>query len=387
MDYFSDGDIEGDGVQDTPDSYNNIGDNVTTSTSGYWGYNNYKFLFVRNNDADQSVTVWRIANDGTSGAGQLDTANTLIVEAEDRLDDAKKTSSSTYTFKLNWAAPNEEAEISSFKIGNFNGTIVNSTSEARTITVEVPYGTDVTGLVADFTASAGSTLWLGNPENGVAFESGVTSVNYTNPVNVYIQSEDGDTTHMYTITVKVGLSFSDVPEDAWYHDNVMDAANNGYVSGMGDGTFNPLGFTTRAQFAAMIANAMGYEADPDVESAFPDVADDYWGKAAINFCYQNEIITGYDDGTFLPEKTITRQEAAAILNNAFELAEKYGISDELFPDDSAISTWAEDHVYAAKAAGLMKGDADTGNFRPTSTITRAEAASILMNAQRAGVIN
>ena len=387
VDYFSDGDIEGDGVQDTPDSYNNIGDDVTTSTSGYWGYNNYKFLFVRNNDADQSVTVWRISNDTASGAGQLDTANTLIVEAEDRLDDAKKTSSSTYTFNLNWAAPNEEAEISSFKIGNFNGTIVNSTSEARTITVEVPYGTDVTGLVADFTASAGSTLWLGNPENGVAFESGVTSVNYTNPVNVYIRSEDGDTTHMYTITVKVGLSFSDVPEDAWYHDNVMDAANNGYVSGMGDGTFNPLGSTTRAQFSAMIANAMGYEADPDVESAFPDVADDYWGKAAINFCYQNEIITGYDDGTFQPEKTITRQEAAAILNNAFELAEKYGISDELFPDDSAISTWAEDHVYAAKAAGLMKGDADTGNFRPTSTITRAEAASILMNAQRAGVIN
>ena len=69
--------------------------------------------------------------------------------------------------------------------------------------------------------------------------------------------------------------------------------------------------------------------------AFPDVADNYWGKAAINFCYENEIITGYDDGTFQPEKVITRQEAAAILNNAFELAEKYGISTEKFPDNSA----------------------------------------------------
>ena len=381
---FSNGDIDGDGVAEDVDNedVDNLFGAADVDNGNYTNYNNWKLIFERVNNSDHTVKVWL---DG--GTGHLSELKNVVVKAEDRLDSDKTTSTSTYTFNLKWAAPNEEAEISSFKIGNFNGTIVNSTSEARTITVEVPYGTDVTGLVADFTASAGSTLWLGNPENGVAFESGVTSVNYTNPVNVYIRSEDGDTTHMYTITVKVGLSFSDVPEDAWYHDNVMDAANNGYVSGMGDGTFNPLGSTTRAQFAAMIANAMGYEADPDVESAFPDVADDYWGKAAINFCYQNEIITGYDDGTFQPEKTITRQEAAAILNNAFELAEKYGISDELFPDDSAISTWAEDHVYAAKAAGLMKGDADTGNFRPTSTITRAEAASILMNAQRAGVIN
>ena len=98
------------------------------------------------------------------------------------------------------------------------------------------------------------------------------------------------------------------------------------------------------------------------------------------------IITGYEDGTFQPEKVITRQEAAAILNNAFELAEKYGISTEKFPDNGVIADWAADHVYAAKAAGLMKGDADTGNFRPTSTITRAEAASIMMNAKNAGLI-
>ena len=376
---FSNGDIDGDGVAEDVDNLFGAADVNDVNNGNYTNYNNWKLIFERVNNSDHTVKVWL---DG--GTGHLSELKNVVVNAEDRLDPDKTTSTSTYTFNLKWAAPNEEAEISSFKIGNFNGTIVNSTSEARTITVEVPYGTDVTGLVADFTASAGSTLWLGNPENGVAFESGVTSVNYTNPVNVYIQSEDGDTTHMYTITVKVGLSFSDVPEDAWYHDNVMDAANNGYVSGMGDGTFNPLGSTTRAQFAAMIANAMGYEADPDVESAFPDVADDYWGKAAINFCYQNEIITGYDDGTFQPEKTITRQEAASILRNAFELTET---TDELFPDDSAIAGWAKESVYLVKASGLMKGDAGTGNFRPTSTITRAEAASILMNAKYAGVIN
>ncbi|CDD30386.1 s-layer domain protein [Firmicutes bacterium CAG:94] len=216
------------------------------------------------------------------------------------------------------------------------------------------------------------------------FVSGVTSANYSNPVQLWITSEDRDTTRMYTVTVEEGISFSDVNPGDWFYDNVMDAAENGYISGMGDGTFNPTGATTRAQFASMIANAMGYEANPDAKSAFPDVADDFWGKAAINFCAQNGIITGYDDGTFQPNKAITRQEAASILRNAFELTET---TDELFPDDSAIAGWAKESVYLVKASGLMKGDAGTGNFRPTSTITRAEAASILMNAKYAGVIN
>ena len=345
---------------------------------------NRKLLFVRNDD--HTVTVYRAAMTSEtafeSWAVLEDQALTVL--AEDRLTGG--TSKSVYTFKLTWAAPCEDADIETFTLGGYTGVISNDSENGRTIKVQVPYDTDVTGLVAKFTASPGATLEMGSPESGIPFESGVTSVNYTNPVKVRVTSEDRDTTHMYTITVKVGLSFSDVPENAWYHDNVMDAANNGYVSGMGDGTFNPTGATTRAQFAAMIANAMGYDDNPDVESAFPDVADNYWGKAAINFCYENEIITGYDDGTFQPEKVITRQEAAAILNNAFELAEKYGISTEKFPDNSAIADWAADHVYAAKAAGLMKGDADTGNFRPTSTITRAETASIFMNANRAGLI-
>ena len=243
----------------------------------------------------------------------------------------------------------------------------------------------MTGLVANFTTSTGATVKMDAPD-GIDFVSGVTSANYTNPVKLYVTSEDKDTTTMYTVTVEEGISFSDVNPGDWFYDNVMDAAQNGYVSGMGDGTFNPTGATTRAQFAAMIANAMGYDEDPNVESMFPDVADNYWGKAAINYCVQNGILTGYEDGTFQPEKAITRQEAAAILNNAFELAEKYGISTELFPDNGAIADWAADHVYAAKAAGLMKGDAGTGNFRPTSTITRAEAASIMMNAKNAGLI-
>ena len=380
---FSNGDINEDGLVDDIDA-SSATDNTFASNGDYKGFNNFKLAFERvKNDPKQPVKVYLVWGDGTNAVKEV---TKFWVEAENRLNAAEnggKYSSSTYKFDLTWAAPCEEADIETFTLGGYTGVINNDADNGRTIKVTVPYDTDVTGLVAEFTASSGATVKLGSTD-GLDFVSGVTSANYSNPVQLWITSEDGDTTRMYTVTVEEGISFSDVNPGDWFYDNVMDAAENGYISGMGDGTFNPTGATTRAQFASMIANAMGYEANPDAKSAFPDVADDFWGKAAINFCVENGILSGYDDGTFQPNKAITRQEAASILRNAFELTET---TDELFPDDSAIAGWAKESVYLVKAAELMKGDAGTGNFRPTSTITRAEAASILMNAKYAGVIN
>ena len=311
--------------------------------------------------------------------------NSFEVQAEDRLtvSSGKVPSYTDWTFNLTWKDACDDADFESFSINGVNGVIDDSDPDNRTITVNLPFASDVTGLVAEFETSPEATVTLTTPD-GVLVESGVTSINYTNTVLLYVHSESGENVNSYKVTVNLGSHFSDIDEDDWYYDNVMDAADNGYISGMGDGTFNPMGSTTRAQFASMIANAMGYEADPEAPSMFRDVADNFWGKAAINFCVQNGILTGYEDGSFQPNKAITRQEAASILRNAFELTET---TDELFPDDSAIAGWAKESVYLVKASGLMKGDAGTGNFRPTSTITRAEAASILMNAKYAGVIN
>ena len=328
------------------------------------------FYFERNDD--HTVTVQYNGQDMTA----------FEVRAEDRLA-STGTSYTDWTFNLTWKDACDDADFESFSINGVNGVIDDSDPDNRTITVNLPFASDVTGLVAEFETSPEATVTLTTPD-GVLVESGVTSINYTNTVLLYVHSESGENVNSYKVTVNLGSHFSDIDEDDWYYDNVMDAADNGYISGMGDGTFNPMGSTTRAQFASMIANAMGYEADPEAPSMFRDVADDFWGKAAINFCVQNGILTGYEDGSFQPNKAITRQEAASILRNAFELTET---TDELFPDDSAIAGWAKESVYLVKAAELMKGDAGTGNFRPTSTITRAEAASILMNAKYAGVIN
>ena len=361
--FFPNGDMDGDGEAD-PSNKGSIGKY----------FPNRELMFVRN--SDHTVSVYRCDD---SGYG--DPIDSVTVLAEDRLDSGN--SSQKYTFDLTWAAPCEDADIETFTLGGYEGHINNDPEEGRTINVTVPYGTSVTGMIAEFTTSTGAEVEVGEL-GGMDFESGVTSLNYTNPVKLYVTSEDGDTHRMYTVTVTQGVTFDDIDENDWFYNDVVDAAENGYVNGMGEGKYQPYGQLTRAQFALMIARAMNYDSNPDVTSAFPDVADDHWAKAAINFCYQNDIIRGYEDGEFKPDRYVTRQEVAAILARAFNLEE---ISSEEYPDDASIASWASEDVYKAKAAGLMKGDADTGNFRPTSLLNRAEAATILMNANRNGYIN
>ena len=258
----------------------------------------------------------------------------------------------------------------------------NSDPENRTITVNnVPYGTDLTGMIAEFTTTPNAKVYLTNSQ-GVLLESGVTSVNYTNPVLLYVLSEDGLNSNSYTVTINMGLTFSDINSTQWWYDDVVAAANNGYIHGRGNGVFDPTGEITRAEFATMIANAMNYEDKPESPAAFTDV-NGHWAEDAINFCAENGIIDGYADCSFRPDQTITRQEVATILARAFDLVEE---SNEKYTDDNLIPEWSRDYVYLAKGSELMNGDAK-GTFRPTDTLIRAEAATILMNCNRAGVIN
>ncbi len=289
-----------------------------------------------------------------------------------------------YTIDLDVDPANNGTEVTSFYFEEYptrNGVIDDTN---KTITVTLPYGTEYTYLTPNYTVSEGAIVIIDDPElQGKPLFPGYTDVNFSTSRKMTVIAENESDSTEYTIRVQIEEQFSDVSPDDWFYDNVMGAAANGYISGMGDGTFNPKGATTRAQFASMIAKAMGYDDSLAGETRFKDVPADQWYAGAITYCFDNDIISGYDDGTFQPDKTITRQEAASILKNAFNLT---GNSGEKFPDDSAIAGWAKENVYAVKHSGLMKGDADTGNFRPTSTIIRAEAASILMNANRAGLI-
>src|SRR5699024_9205324 len=141
---------------------------------------NRKLVFVRN--ADHTVDVYRATfNSGTDTFRQwqkLDNQS-LTVLAEDRLTGG--TSKSVNTFKLPSAAPCEDSDVETCLLGGCTSVSSDESENGRTTMVQVPYDSDVTGLVANFTTSTGGTVKRDAPA-GIPFVSGVTSANYTNPM-------------------------------------------------------------------------------------------------------------------------------------------------------------------------------------------------------------
>ena len=339
-------------------------------------------ILERNDDSavvDNKVDVYIGSVDANGTITKVNTQmNRLLVLSEDTKD------YEPFTFDLTYDEPNTEAIFTSFSVGGERGVI---DQKNHTITVTLPYGTEYTYLVPTYDVSDYAIVTVDDPAlDGKDLRSGVTSVNFTSPRQFTVHAENEDHYTTYDVIIKVGERFSDVNPGDWFYENVMNAAAKGYVSGMGDGIFQPNGNTTRAQFASMIAKAMGFDPETDeidVETAFVDVPATHWGAKAIAFCAENGYMNGDADGNFRPDANITRQEVASVLVNTFKLTNE-GTKD--FPDDALIASWAKSNVYAAKAAGLMNGDQGTGNFRPTDYIKRAESASIMMNAFNKGYL-
>ena len=106
--------------------------------------------------------------------------------------------------------------------------------------------------------------------------------------------------------------FSDVPAGQWYTVAVSTLANVGAITGCGNGTFQPGKAITRAEFVTILAGIYGENTSKGMP--FSDV-DRSWYYDAVATAYANGWVSGYTDGTFRPNQTITRAEAVVILNS------------------------------------------------------------------------
>ena len=103
--------------------------------------------------------------------------------------------------------------------------------------------------------------------------------------------------------------FSDVPKGCWAANYIGYMRQFGIITGYSDGSFRPDAPVTRAEFAAI---ASRFEKLTEGSKSFTDVPDTYWAARYINFAATRGWVTGYSDGTFKPENTITRAEVAAV---------------------------------------------------------------------------
>ena len=107
-------------------------------------------------------------------------------------------------------------------------------------------------------------------------------------------------------------TFTDIPANQWYAKAVMTLAGKGVISGYPDGTFKPDASITRAEFVTMAMNFAN--AEKGTACSFPDVPQNMWYYGAIAGATQNGWISGYPDGTFGPDRYITRAEVTSVIN-------------------------------------------------------------------------
>jgi len=163
----------------------------------------------------------------------------------------------------------------------------------------------------------------------------------------------------------------------WAEANIKQAASNGMVSGYSDGTFQPDRSVTRAEFTVMLMNVL----KPQSEGVILTFADKTnigeWAQKAVAQAVEAGIITGYEDGSFRPDAEITRLEMA------FMLAKVTGQSSETqsatgFADDSEIPVWAKSSIAYLKQTSILQGKGNN-RFAPQDRATRAESVTVLLN--------
>ncbi|WP_419002911.1 Ig-like domain-containing protein, partial [Anaerotignum lactatifermentans] len=159
----------------------------------------------------------------------------------------------------------------------------------------------------------------------------------------------------------------------WAQNTINKWVDKGDISGYPDGTFRPNNMITRAEFVVLVNNAMGYTKSG--YAYFSDVPSHYWGKNAIQTGVAAGYISGDGNGIFRPNDPVTRQEAAAMISRILDLKQNESRAYR-YTDSYAISNWAKGVVGAVSEAGIMAGYPD-GSFGPNKVLTRAEAVLAL----------
>lgn len=171
----------------------------------------------------------------------------------------------------------------------------------------------------------------------------------------------------------VQTEFSDIAGH-WAESRIKEAVKTGFVSGYQDGTFKPDRTITRVEFATLLNKAMKIERTAKI--GLSDVKEGDWFYEQVQKSVASGFFSGYENNTFRPNNPITRQEAAKVISSAITSANLDGDGAKSLKDYNLIQDWAKASVNTAYNKSYIMGYPDK-LYKPSKELTRAEAVKII----------
>jgi CubicO group peptidase (beta-lactamase class C family) len=177
--------------------------------------------------------------------------------------------------------------------------------------------------------------------------------------------------------IAAGLRFKDVPATSWAFAAVADLSARGLVTGYEDGKFHPDNTVTRAEYAKLVCSALGVEPDTVTSDPFKDVTSTHWAAGYVAAAVGKGWLTGYPGGLFKPEEPVSMAQVLVVV------ARSQGWNDTatLPYADVQPGYWAHAFIEACFTRGIIRnpdpGIESGGKLSPEGHCTRAQACVLL----------
>jgi len=177
------------------------------------------------------------------------------------------------------------------------------------------------------------------------------------------------------------IQFSDVPGDFWAGAYIQQLSARGILTGLPDGTFQPDRPVTRAELAVVIQKTFE-RSEQQTAIAFKDVPADHWAAPAITKTVRINFMRGYPGEIFRPSQNVSRLEVWLSLAKGLNLAvpENPQVVVQQYQDRASIPPWAWASVAATTTTGLVVNYPDVRTLNPNRPATRAEVTAIVYQA-------
>lgn len=315
-------------------------------------------------------------------AGTLDSGS-LLTDSGDPVE-------GDYELRFNSEAVDVEEALASVEGSSEDGLALEAALEGKTkiiqLSLDIYTDGDKVGSVYEFKEPLTVRISLADVPDADPDKVGVYYLDEETGKPVFMGGKvvlvDGEpmiefsTTHYSRYAIlEAKVSYPDVTTH-WAKAYVESMGAKRIVKGYPDGSFLPEKAVTRAEFAKLVVAAMGWESAA-YEGSFTDVAASDWHAGWIAAAAAEGVVNGYADGTFKPDAPITRLEMAAMLCKATHCKLEGDVEEILadYQDSSLIADWGV--LYAAKTVENELMNGMDGGFNPAGTTTRAQAATAI----------